>query len=131
MNAEHCRQLARATRHVSVGRHPDVRQSLEDDLLDAVTVALEHAELARVERRGGARKASPGDEQALADRVALPLPVVEGGRRPVRGSQFGGARLDEVEEGVVRGAGGPRQAHCDDENPECESCHGVSRGMRL
>ena len=58
--------------HIGVGRHPDVRAGLEDELLDAVAVAFEASPSIRASSgQGSVGKSAPSLEQPTAERICF------------------------------------------------------------
>ena len=61
--------------NVGVGGHPHARHGLEDDLLHAIAVPLEHAEDARLQRTGLGGERAPGLLQLLPQFLAARIPL--------------------------------------------------------
>jgi hypothetical protein len=82
---------------ISVGRHPDAATGLEEDFLDAVSIAFERPEYAWFERARLRRESTPGFEKSAAHILAPRPPVIECRGRLIPGMQRRGLEPDEVQ----------------------------------
>ena len=87
MHAEHGREFPRFVRYISVGSHPDIRQRLKDQLLNAITILLDGAQNSGVKCGRFLRESSPGFDEAGSNLVSMLLPVSQRNRRRIVSAQ--------------------------------------------
>lgn len=105
VNTEDGREFAGSVGDVGVGGHPDIGAGLENELLDAIALALQFTEFLGIERAGFGGKATPRFEQVGAQFGALAVPITERGGRGIGTAKFRGAGFDKLQERLGRCVG--------------------------
>ena len=100
MHAQHAWQSSRSVRDVGVSRHPHLGHSLEDDLLNAIAVALECLKYLGIQRAGISWKPAPRLQQPFANLNTFFSPLVERSGRLITGPHIGCTGLDKFQEGL-------------------------------